>query len=145
MERKPWYTDGLRFECHACGACCRTHGEADEYAFVYLAEQDVEAVAAHMGLDRAEFMARFCARNGGGIHLRTDTVDCPLLDAQGRCRAYEVRPKQCAAWPFWRENLTRRAWDGPVKACCPGIGQGPLHTADEIDRIADERDEWYAQ
>jgi Fe-S-cluster containining protein len=145
MERRPWYKDGLGFECQACGACCRTHGQSAEYAYVYLAERDVGAIAAHLGLGRDAFLAEFCKVEEGGIHLRTDTIDCPLLDAGGRCRAYEVRPKQCAAWPFWRENLTRRAWDGPVRACCPGIGRGPLHEADEIDRIADERDEWYEE
>jgi Fe-S-cluster containining protein len=70
-------------------------------------------------------------------------ADCPLLDEAQRCRAYAVRPKQCATWPFWTENLVPEVWHGPVSACCPGVGRGRLYTAADIRRIARERDRWY--
>ncbi len=137
-----WYQDGIRFECTACGDCCRTHGE---YAFVFLAARDVTAIADHLGMSRIDFLNAYCASDAdGAIYLRKVEGDCDFLTADGGCRVYPVRPRQCEAWPFWSENLDdEETWRGPVAACCPGIGRGRHYAADEISRIARERDDWY--
>jgi len=141
MSPKSWYHKGLRFECTQCGNCCTNHGD---YTYVYLAEADVEAIAAHLGLSRRRFLARYCTREDGFVSLRMDEPACPFLGTDRRCSIYPVRPKQCATWPFWRENLDDKAtWDGPVRDCCPGIGRGELRSAQEIDRIAEETERWY--
>lgn len=141
MPPKPWYDKGLRFECQRSGNCCKTHGE---YAYVYLAPQDVEAIADHLGLDEDDFLAKHCAEDDGYTILRIDEPECPFLQEGNSCGIYPVRPKQCASWPFWDENLKdRKRWEGPVKACCPGIGKGRLYEAEEMKRIADENEAWY--
>jgi Fe-S-cluster containining protein len=139
MSPKPWYHKGLRFECTGCGNCCRNHGD---YSYVYLAEADVRAIAAHLGLERAAFLERYCQEEDGWISLRMDRPACPFLTEANRCSIYPVRPKQCVAWPFWTENLERATWEGQVKECCPGIGSGQLHTQEEVERIARELEEW---
>lgn len=135
MIPKSWYANGLRFQCTQCGNCCRNHGA---YAYVYLNEADVQSVAAHLGLERAAFLARHCVEEDGFVVLRMDAPACPFLLPDNRCGIYPVRPKQCATWPFWKDNLDPATWNGPVKACCPGIDTGPLHSAQEIDRLARE-------
>lgn len=140
MSQKPWYHNGLRFQCTQCGACCRNHGE---YTFVYLVEADLKAIPRHLGISRREFLERYCTREDGWVVLRMDQPACSFLDEANRCRIYPVRPKQCATWPFWTENLDRSAWEGPVSACCPGIGKGPVTPAAEVERIARETDEHY--
>ena len=140
MPRKPWYAKGLRFQCTQCGNCCRNHGE---YAYVYLSSADVEAISAHLGLSRRAFLRRYCTRDRGWITLRMDQPACPFLGADNRCGVYPVRPKQCATWPFWQDNLERATWDGPVRETCPGIGRGPLHSREEIERTAAETEAWY--
>jgi Fe-S-cluster containining protein len=141
MADNPWYANGLRFECTQCGNCCRNHGD---YAFVSLSDADVGAIAAYLGLERADFLARYCEKQPG-FHptLRTDSPACVFLRADRRCAIYPVRPKQCATWPFWTENLEQATWEGPVKACCPGLDRGELHPREEIDRLARETDAWY--
>jgi Fe-S-cluster containining protein len=142
MPAKPWYHAGLRFSCTQCGNCCRNHGA---YSYVYLAERDIEAIAAHLGLTRKRFLRDYCKREGGWVSLRMDRPACPFLQADNRCGIYPVRPKQCATWPFWKENLERATWDGPVRECCPGLDKGELHPATEVERTARETDEWYAE
>jgi hypothetical protein len=111
---------------------------------VYLTGADAAAMAAHLGLDEAGFRARFCETDGDGeLCLLVRPGDCVLLDPEGRCRAYPVRPKQCATWPFWTENLAAAAWFRDVVPCCPGAGRGRVHTREEIEAIARERDEHY--
>jgi Fe-S-cluster containining protein len=135
MDPKSWYRKGLRFECTGCGNCCKNHGA---YTFVYLSERDLDAIPAHLGITRRAFMRRFCQKSDGWTVLRMDQPACPFLDAENRCRIYPVRPKQCATWPFWPENLERSTWEGPLRADCPGIGEGPLVPAREIERRARE-------
>ena len=140
MSSKPWYSKGLRFECTQCGNCCRNHGE---YTYVYLTTSEVGAIAKHLGLSRARFLERYCLEEDGWVTLRMDEPACPFLGEDARCQIYPVRPKQCATWPFWTENLKRSTWEGPVKDCCPGLDQGPLVPAEEVERIAAETDRWY--
>ena len=137
---KPWIDKGLRFECTQCGNCCRTH---EEYAYVYLAEPDIQALSQHLGLERGDFIERHCQEEDGWITLRIDEPACPFLNEEGGCSVYPARPKQCRTWPFWLENLKRATWEGPISECCPGIGKGPLIPADEVKKIALDTERWY--
>lgn len=139
MSSKPWYESGLRFGCTRCGNCCRNHGD---YTYVYLAEADVSAIAQHLGLAPAAFLERYCREEGGWVSLRMDEPACPFLEAGNTCAIYPVRPKQCATWPFWKENLSRAAW-AEIAKDCPGIGKGELHPRAEVERVARETAEWY--
>jgi Fe-S-cluster containining protein len=140
MELKPWYAKGLKFACTQCGNCCRNHGD---YAFVYLTPDEVRSIAAWLGLSRRDFLERYCSREDGAVSIRTDSPACPFLESDHRCAIYPVRPKQCATWPFWSENLEKAVWEEEVRACCPGIGQGRRHSSEEIKRIAGEDARWY--
>jgi Fe-S-cluster containining protein len=133
-----WYADGLRFECAGCGHCCRW-GEG----YVWINERDIHAMADHLGMDVLEF-ARDYVRRIGARHSLKELADyrCVLLDeAEGpgeRCRVYAVRPTQCRTYPFWPENVKRaQAWRA-LAHDCPGLDQGRLYTAGEIERLARE-------
>ncbi len=140
MAHNIWYHKGLRFSCTQCGNCCRNHGD---YAYVYLADRDVEAIARHLGLAREAFLRRYCREEDGWVSLRMDEPACPFLGEDNRCGIYPVRPKQCATWPFWEENLEKAVWQGPVRECCPGLDRGTLYPAEEVRRIARETEAWY--
>jgi len=141
MLKPKFFDKGLHFECTGCGDCCRTHGE---YAYVFLSKIDVDAMAAHLKMTRIDFLNEHCRTDADGTtYLTMLNGACNFLDENGRCRVYSVRPKQCATWPFWTENLKPRAWNGPVSACCEGIGKGRLYSREELLAIAKERDDWY--
>lgn len=142
MSPKSWYSKGLRFECTQCGNCCRNHGD---YSFVYLSDLDVARISEHLGLTEERFLAEHCQLVDGWVTLRMDEPACAFLLEDQRCAIYPVRPKQCATWPFWEENLEERVWKGPVAECCPGIGRGDLVPAEEVERIARETEEWYGE
>lgn len=135
---KPWYHKGLRFECTGSGNCCRNHGA---YAYVYLSDREVVAIAGFLGLEIGDFLARHCRIEDGWTVLAMDQPACPFLTEANRCSIYPVRPKQCATWPFWQENLVERVWNDEVTRCCPGVGQGPLFDAATIERLARETEQ----
>ncbi|MFT4708890.1 MAG: Fe-S-cluster containining protein [Bacteroidia bacterium] len=140
-EDPRWYRDGLRFDCTACGNCCRDHGE---YTYVYVSDADLTALATRLELPEARVEQLYCQFEDGWRHLKREKAACTFLDDKGLCSVYEGRPKQCRTWPFWQDTLASKAdWSGPVKACCPGIDQGELTSADDAERIAKETEDWY--
>jgi len=131
-----FYAKGLRFECTGCGECCRSRGRQ---AWVYVTIDERCALARHLGLTTSTFTRRYCARTHGFFHLRDPSADCLFLDG-ARCTVYAARPGQCRTFPFWRENMSVKAWKGEVARECEGIGRGRIWSKQEIElRLDDER------
>ena len=138
-SRKVWWHEGVQFACQGSGKCCVSRGA---YGYVYLTLEDRRRLAATLGLPTGQFTRKYCAKRDGLFHLKDSGPDCVFLEDK-RCSVYEGRPTQCRTWPFWEENLPEEVWKGPVKECCPGIDEGPLVPAAEVERIARETEEWF--
>ena len=83
----------VSFVCRQCGACCRWPGS------VLLEAADVAAAAAALARNRAQLTLK-----------ETPDGACEFLAADGRCRIYAARPRQCRDFPQgWRV------------AGCPGL------------------------
>lgn len=127
---QPWYRDGLRFRCTACGDCC-----VGASGNVWVNKQDIVALAAEVGLDGEEFEARYVRQIGARKSLHEyNNGDCVFFDGQTRkCRVYAARPRQCRTWPFWDSNVrTPKTWAETCRVC-PGSGAGRLYQLEEID------------
>ncbi|TWT59198.1 YkgJ family cysteine cluster protein [Allorhodopirellula solitaria] len=127
---RPWYADGLRFECTQCGACC-----SGEPGYVFVDESEIAAMAEELRLSVEEFHQKFLRRVGSQFSLREyPDGDCIFLDPKSRhCLVYRSRPIQCRTWPFWDSTLESPAdWRDTCDAC-PGAGKGQLYTFDEIE------------
>ena len=129
MSDKPWYHDGLRFQCTGCGNCC-----IGAPGYVWINKAEIEAMAAAMDLQVEQFQRQYVRLVG----IRKSLIelangDCVFFDvADRRCRIYEVRPRQCRTWPFWASNLrTSKSWEEMCSEC-PGGNQGPMFPPAEI-------------
>lgn len=135
MAAQEWYDDGLRFTCTQCGNCC-----TGPPGYVWFNPDEADAIAAHMKLDSTTFYQRYAHKISGRWSLNEektpDGYDCVFLrrtpQGQAQCAIYPVRPKQCRTWPFWPENLHRKAdWNRAARTC-PGIDHGKLYRSDQI-------------
>jgi Fe-S-cluster containining protein len=130
-EKKPWYADGLQFECTQCGRCC---GGAP--GFVWVNASEISAMAEEQGAASiADFEAQFVRKVGARKSLREfENGDCIFLDPQKRtCTLYNSRPRQCRTWPFWDSNLkTPEEWAHTCEVC-PGAGEGKLYSLEVIE------------
>jgi Fe-S-cluster containining protein len=131
-----FYAKGLRFECTGCGECCRArHGKP---SWVYVTIDERRRLAKHLKLRTSTFTRRYCGKTLGFFHLKNPNQDCLFLDG-ARCTVYEARPGQCRTFPFWRENMTAAAWNGPIAQECEGVNRGRVWSPEEIElRLADE-------
>jgi Fe-S-cluster containining protein len=124
LEKKTWWSEGLRFQCQGSGKCCTSHGE---YGFVFLTKEDRQRMAEHLGISLAAFTRKYCQRSNGFFHLKEDgkNPDCFFLKDK-RCSIYEARPTQCRTWPFWPDVMNAKTWKKEVVTFCPGVGKGPI-------------------
>ncbi len=134
--KRPFYEDGLKFQCQGSGNCCTSHGE---FGFVFLTLEDRRRFAKHLNISVSTFTRQYCDIKDGVWHLKEDpkNPDCMFLKNK-RCSTYEARPTQCRTWPFWPEVMNPKSWKKEVASFCPGIGKGRLWTKEEIETIAAE-------
>ena len=132
-DSEPWYKDGLRFKCTACGDCC-----TGAPGYVWVNQAEIEALASRLGLDVDVFESRFVR----WIGIRRSLVeyangDCVFFNNKSRkCNVYEDRPRQCRTWPFWKSNIkSQQAWEETCKVC-PGSGKGRLYQLEKIEEQA---------
>ena len=75
-----WYSGGLRFSCTQCGNCC-----TGPPGTVWLTDQEGRNIARTLGLETAEFYARYAHKVDGRWSLRERPVagnryDCIFLE-----------------------------------------------------------------
>jgi Fe-S-cluster containining protein len=134
---KPWYHDGLAFDCTACGKCCWAH---DGYAHVYVNDAESAAIAKTLGVAFEAFEREYTQFDDEGLReLRFVDGHCVFLK-EGKCSVYAARPVQCKTWPFWPETLKQRVWREEVVPFCPGTEDAAdsPHTASKTIRTRDE-------
>jgi Fe-S-cluster containining protein len=129
-SRPQWYRGGLRFACTECGKCC-----CGASGYVWVSRQEVERMAALVGMRLDDFGRRYLRRIGDRYALLEAPIsgDCVFL-AEGRCAVYEARPKQCRSYPWWSENLASAdAWQRTARACEGIDDDAPLVSFDQIE------------
>jgi len=130
VNDRPWYHKGLRFRCTGCGHCC-----TGDPGYVWVNHEEIEALAAAIGVEVAQFVRKYTRQIGNRTSLvEFPNGDCVFFDTQSRrCTVYQRRPRQCRTWPFWESNLGTPSDWAETGRICPGIGKGPLVPPAQIE------------
>jgi len=132
MTEKPWYHQGLRFECTGCGDCC-----TGAPGYVWVNKEEIRGLAEQVGEENLERFEKMYVRQVGIRKSLKEysNGDCVFFDNQTRkCKVYSARPRQCRTWPFWDSNVRdEQAWRETCQAC-PGSGKGKLYQLAEIEQ-----------
>lgn len=127
-----FFDQGIRFQCQGCGACCQ-----GEPGTIFISRQELPAVARFLQISQQKLINSYLYPYKWGYSiLEKKNGDCLFYD-QG-CLIYPVRPNQCRTFPFWFKNLRNIDNWRQVEQECPGLGQGPLYTKDNILKIVQE-------
>lgn len=128
----PWFNKGLPFKCTGCGQCC-----TGSPGYVWVDEKEMQDIADHLNISLQEFAKKYVRRIGDRFALleRPKNYDCVFLKDK-KCQVYQVRPKQCKTFPWWKENVSsQEAWD-EAGSYCEGINhpEAPLISLEEIQK-----------
>ena len=136
MSKKPFYENGLKFECQGSGNCCSSRGS---YGYVYLTKKDRKNIAELLQITTTAFTKTYCKKVEDIYCLKEDyypegtlNPDCQFLN-NNKCKIYKARPTQCRTWPFWPENMNPRAWNKNVVNFCPGVDKGKIISKKQIE------------
>jgi Fe-S-cluster containining protein len=131
-----WYEAGLNFRCKApeCSHCCS--GERGE-GYVWLSVDEMAAIAGYLNVPLDQFTRKYVRQVDRAYSLvEKPNKDCAFLQG-GKCSIYPVRPTQCRTYPFWPSIIRApQTWAKEAEQC-PGIGEGAVIDADEVDRQRD--------
>jgi len=115
---------------------------------VFLSRDDLRVLTEGLGISARRVLDRYCrtvAVNGlKRVSLRErPNYDCIFWRTRG-CLVYAHRPLQCRSYPFWPANLAGSwSWE-ELKAVCPGVGRGRLHSREEIEEwLRRSREQFY--
>ncbi|HQY88689.1 MAG TPA: YkgJ family cysteine cluster protein [Tepidisphaeraceae bacterium] len=144
IEEKPWFADGLSFNCTVCGNCC-TGGPG----YVWMSDDEIDRLAEHLKISRDETLKKYCRKVNGHISLKESRDEngqypCVFLTDLGNgkrgCGIYPVRPLQCRTWPFWDGNLASKSSWKSVGRTCPGLNTGRTFSLEQIVSLRDAKD-----
>jgi len=129
-----WYhKKQLFFACTQCGDCCKRPG------YVYLHAFEADRIAKRLHGEHAtaaSLIGELWVEDQNGT-FRLDVPEeevCPFLDSNG-CTIHDIKPLQCATYPFWDELLARESHWMVESQACKGIGKGRPYSFHEINGL----------
>jgi Fe-S-cluster containining protein len=102
------------FRCAQCGDCCKGYGGT------YVSSEEIDAIAAFIGVKRQQFIAQYCELSGGRPLLaQASNGYCRFWDTI--CTIHPVKPRMCREWPFIASIVEDVVNWHIMAASCPGM------------------------
>ena len=102
------------FDCRMCGDCCKGYGGT------IVSERDIIEIAAYIGENPRQFVAKFCQMSGNRPVLGQGANGyCIFWD--GLCTIHPVKPRMCRAWPYIEAIRVDVGNWYAMAASCPGM------------------------
>jgi uncharacterized protein len=86
-----------KIDCLQCAACCKNYSPRFK-------TPDVKRISKHLGLKESVFIDTYLDVDNEGDFVVKKTP-CPFLGADNLCSIYEVRPSDCARFPYTNEDV----------------------------------------
>lgn len=86
-----------KIDCLQCAACCKNYSPRFK-------TPDVKRISRHLGLRESELIGRYLKVDEEGDFV-VKATPCPFLGPDNRCSIYEVRPSDCARFPYTDEDV----------------------------------------
>lgn len=82
-------------DCLDCAGCCKNISPIVEF-------EDIHRIAPVLGLKPGEFITQYLEMDEEGDFVFT-TQPCPMLQANNKCKIYDVAPRACRSYPHTDE------------------------------------------
>jgi uncharacterized protein len=86
-----------KIDCLQCAACCKNYSPRFK-------TPDIKRISKHLQMRESEFIDKYLdVDNEGDFVVRS--TPCPFLGTDNFCSIYEVRPSDCARFPYTDEDV----------------------------------------
>lgn len=86
-----------KIDCLQCAACCKNYSPRFK-------TPDVKRISKHLGMRESAFIETYLRVDEEGDFV-VKKSPCPFLGADNACKIYEVRPSDCARFPYTDEDV----------------------------------------
>ena len=86
-----------KINCLECAACCKNYSPRFK-------TPDVKRISKHVGLKEGTFIETYLRVDEEGDFVVKSTP-CPFLGTDNACTIYDVRPSDCARFPYTDEDV----------------------------------------
>jgi uncharacterized protein len=86
-----------RVDCLNCANCCKNYSPRFK-------TPDIKRIAKHLKLKEGDFIEKYLKLDDEGDYVMK-SAPCAFLGADNRCSIYEVRPSDCARFPYTDEDV----------------------------------------
>jgi Fe-S-cluster containining protein len=86
-----------KVDCLQCAACCKNYSPRFK-------TPDVKRIAKHLRLRESELIEKYLRVDEDGDFV-VKSSPCPFLGSDNYCSIYEVRPSDCARFPYTDEDV----------------------------------------
>lgn len=86
-----------KIDCLQCAACCKNYSPRFK-------TPDIKRISRHLGLKESVFIDTYLRVDEDGDFV-VKSSPCPFLGQDNYCSIYEVRPSDCARFPYTNEDV----------------------------------------
>lgn len=86
-----------KINCLECAACCKNYSPRFK-------TPDLKRIAKHLKMKEGDFIEKYLELDNEGDYV-VRSKPCPFLGSDNYCSIYEVRPSDCARFPYTDEDV----------------------------------------
>lgn len=86
-----------KVDCIACANCCKNYSPRFK-------TPDIKRISKHLKIKESEFIDQYLKLDEEGDYV-TKSAPCPFLGNDNYCNIYDVRPSDCARFPYTNEDV----------------------------------------
>lgn len=104
-----------KIDCLQCANCCKNHSPRFKIP-------DIKRIAKHLRMKEGDLIQRYLKLDEDNDYVM-QTQPCSFLGNDNYCRIYDVRPSDCARYPYTDEDvlLKRQALTIKNSEVCPAV------------------------
>lgn len=104
-----------KIDCLECANCCKNHSPTFKAT-------DIKRISKYLGLKEPDFIDQYLLLDEENDFV-VKRSPCAFLESDNTCRIYDVRPSDCARYPYTDEDvfIKRRQLTMANSMVCPAV------------------------
>ena len=104
-----------KINCLECANCCKNYSPRFK-------TPDIKRISKHMGMKESAFIETYLRLDEDGDYV-VKSSPCPFLGSDNYCGIYDVRPSDCARYPYTDEDVLLKRPQLTLKnsTVCPAV------------------------